>query len=316
MAATKAMLKESGIDMTKPLVMLHVANAPALPPSATSRAKLLVDLGFKVDMQAMDFQTFATRRLNTKPVERGRLEPRPYHQHRARPGQPAQQSLPGGIGPSGLRLGLADRSQDRGTAAEIRHSPDAGARKAIAGRDQARAYEQVLYLPLAQFTAPSAWRDNLVGVLKSPVIAALQHRQEVSLAMAKAVADDYLRRIPKAELHCHLAGTLRATTVAELAASAGLALPRPADKLYQWPDFYGFLDVLRLTAFGAAYTADFTRAVYEYVEDAVRRRNLRHVEFFFNRTIFYPNASLSSDGRRHDEGIEAAQKKVRRLGPA
>ena len=30
--------------------------------------------------------------------------------------------------------------------------------------------------------------------------------------MAKAVADDYLRRIPKAELHCHLAGTLRAST--------------------------------------------------------------------------------------------------------
>ena len=71
--------------------------------------------------------------------------------------------------------------------------------------------------------------------------------------MAKAVADDYLRRIPKAELHCHLAGTLRATTVAELAARAGLALPRPADKLYQWPDFYGFLDVLRLTASGAAH---------------------------------------------------------------
>ena len=29
------------------------------------------DLGFQVDMQAMDFQTFATRRLNTKPVSEG-----------------------------------------------------------------------------------------------------------------------------------------------------------------------------------------------------------------------------------------------------
>ena len=75
--------------------------------------------------------------------------------------------------------------------------------------------------------------------------------------MAKAVADEYLRRIPKAELHCHLAGTLRATTVAELAQRAGLALPRPADKLYQWPDFYGFLDVLRLTALVLRTPADF-----------------------------------------------------------
>jgi peptide/nickel transport system substrate-binding protein len=28
----------------------------------------------------------------------------------------------------------------------------------------------VLYLPLAQFTTPSAWRNNLTGVLKSPAM--------------------------------------------------------------------------------------------------------------------------------------------------
>ena len=63
-------------------------------------------------------------------------------------------------------------------------APDVAARKAIAAEIQAqlsereldraseamRAYEQVLYLPLAQFTAPSAWRNNLQGVLKSPVM--------------------------------------------------------------------------------------------------------------------------------------------------
>jgi peptide/nickel transport system substrate-binding protein len=43
-------------------------------------------------------------------------------------------------------------------------------RREIAAAIQARAYEQVLYLPLAQFTAPSAWRNNLEGVLKSPVM--------------------------------------------------------------------------------------------------------------------------------------------------
>ena len=128
--------------------------------------------------------------------------------------------------------------------------------------------------------------------------------------MAKAVADDYLRRIPKAELHCHLAGTLRATTVAELAARAGLALPRPAENLYQWPDFYGFLDVLRLTALVLSTPEDFSRAVYEYVEDAARDGNLKHVEFFFNPDYFYPNGidyPSMVDGMI--EGIEAAKKK-------
>ena len=35
---------------------------------------------------------------------------------------------------------------------------------------QARAYEEVRYLPLAQFTTPSAWRTSLQGVLKSPAM--------------------------------------------------------------------------------------------------------------------------------------------------
>jgi adenosine deaminase len=34
---------------------------------------------------------------------------------------------------------------------------------------------------------------------------------------------------------------------------------------------------------------DFSRAVYEYCEDAKRDGNLRHVEFFFNPDYFYPN---------------------------
>jgi adenosine deaminase len=128
--------------------------------------------------------------------------------------------------------------------------------------------------------------------------------------MTKAVADDYLRRIPKAELHCHLAGTLRATTVAELAAKAGLKLPRPADKLYQWPDFDGFLEVLRLTALVLRTPGDFARAVYEYIEDAVRDGALRHVEFFFNPDYFYPNGidyPSMVDGMI--EGMDAAKKK-------
>jgi len=49
-------------------------------------------------------------------------------------------------------------------------APNIGARKPLANEIQVRAYEQVLYVPLAQFTTPSAWRTNLQGVLKSPVM--------------------------------------------------------------------------------------------------------------------------------------------------
>jgi adenosine deaminase len=107
--------------------------------------------------------------------------------------------------------------------------------------------------------------------------------------MAKNVSDDYLRRIPKCELHCHLSGTLRATTVVDLAKRYGIELPRPAETLYQWPNFDGFLEVLRLSSLVLREPHDFTRAVYEYCEDAKRDGNLKHVEFFFNPDYFYPN---------------------------
>ncbi len=163
-----------------------------------------------------------------------------------------------------------------------------GARKLVANEIQVRAYEQGSLRAARPVHRALGLAQQPAGRAEIARDAALQYRKEVSL-MAKTVADEYLRRIPKAELHCHLAGTLRATTVAELAARAGLKLPRPADKLYQWPDFDGFLEVLRLAALVLRTPGDFARATYEYVEDAVRDGNLKHVEFFFNPDYFYPN---------------------------
>ena len=36
---------------------------------------------------------------------------------------------------------------------------------------------------------------------------------------------EYLRRLPKVELHCHVEGTLRPQTVADLASKHDIALP-------------------------------------------------------------------------------------------
>ncbi len=135
--------------------------------------------------------------------------------------------------------------------------------------------------------------------------------------MAKAVADDYLRRIPKAELHCHLAGTLRATTVAELAKQYGIALPRPAETLYQWPELRRVPGDPAHRRRGLAHPADFTRAVYEYIEDAVRDGNLKHVEFFFNPDYFYPNGiDYPSQVAGMVEGLRQAEGALRRDRPA
>ncbi len=102
---------------------------------------------------------------------------------------------------------------------------------------------------------------------------------------------DYLDLVPKVELHCHIAGAMRATTLHEIAAANGVDLPRPAATLYQWRDFYGFLEVLRLGALAVQRREDFERVAYECIEDMHRHGNARHVEIFFNPHYYAPNGA-------------------------
>lgn len=98
---------------------------------------------------------------------------------------------------------------------------------------------------------------------------------------------DFLRRLPKAELHCHLVGALSAPTLAELAGKRGIPLPRPPERLYSYANFYDFIDILRLAARTLTVPGDFERVVCEYVADNRRNANLRHLEMFFNPTYHY-----------------------------
>ena len=99
---------------------------------------------------------------------------------------------------------------------------------------------------------------------------------------------EFLRRIPKAELHVHLVGAVRSGTLVELARKRALTLPRGEDELYRYRSFYDFIDVLRLTARALVDADDFARVVYEYAETAKRSGNLRHLELFFNPSYHYP----------------------------
>ena len=54
-----------------------------------------------------------------------------------------------------------------------------------------------------------------------------------------------LRALPKAEVHAHLEGCFEPAVLAQWAAQAGVAMPRPRDQLLQFEglaDFLHFLD--------------------------------------------------------------------------
>ncbi|MFF0911772.1 adenosine deaminase [Microbacterium enclense] len=125
---------------------------------------------------------------------------------------------------------------------------------------------------------------------------------------AATVPDEWLRRIPKVDLHCHLIGTVRASTFAELARREGLALPAEPERVFADinslpPDPALYRDTVVSVPQGrsadepeVSYSLfqvsawvvqllrspeDLTRIVYEAFEDA-HRSGTRHLELFFD----------------------------------
>jgi adenosine deaminase len=95
-------------------------------------------------------------------------------------------------------------------------------------------------------------------------------------------AEDHLRRVPKVELHCHLEGSSRASTIRDLAAKNGIDFPveDPAD-LYTFSSLNQFLEIYDVVCRSLVTADDFRRITYEALEDAVNA-GVRYREMFFS----------------------------------
>ncbi len=71
---------------------------------------------------------------------------------------------------------------------------------------------------------------------------------------------EYLRWVPKVELHCHVEGTLRPATVVELARKHDIALPTTdVERIYAYEINYEFLEIFRLVHSTVVDRDDFAR---------------------------------------------------------
>ena len=116
------------------------------------------------------------------------------------------------------------------------------------------------------------------------------------------MTDGFLRAVPKIQLHCHLEGTLRASTFLDLAHRHGVALtysPRgveshdPGD-LYAFEDFGQFLLAFAAVSRSLAEPADYERLAREYLEDALAH-NVVYAELFVSPSVwqfFHPNLDV------------------------
>jgi adenosine deaminase len=98
--------------------------------------------------------------------------------------------------------------------------------------------------------------------------------------------DEYLRRVPKIELHCHFEGTVRPATFADLAGKHGIELSESdPERLYDYTSIYEFLEIFAQVSSTLIDRDDFARAAFESIEDGVKLGNLKYREMFFNPTL-------------------------------
>lgn len=167
MAAAKKALAESGYDGT-PVVIMAPGDVVTLKAQPVVVAQQLRDAGFKVDLQATDWQTVVTRRASQKAPKDGGWNMFFTNWVSADVSNPIANLSIGGQGKNGGWFGWADDPKIEQLKDAFVRAPSLDEQKKIAADVQKEAYDQVIYIPLGQYQAPSAWRKSLTGVLDGP----------------------------------------------------------------------------------------------------------------------------------------------------
>ena len=167
MAEAKKLLAESGYD-GRPVVVMAPGDVVTLKAQPIVAAQLLREAGFKVDVQATDWQTVVTRRASQKPPKEGGWNM--FFTNWAGPDvlNPIANVSISGKGKVGGWFGWPEDAKIEEMRDEFARSTSPDEQKKLAAAIQARVYEQVTYIPLGQYVAPSAWRKSLSGVLDGP----------------------------------------------------------------------------------------------------------------------------------------------------
>jgi len=167
MAEAKRLLAESGYDGT-PVVVMAPGDVVTLKAQPIVAAQLLREAGFKVDVQATDWQTVVSRRASQKPPKEGGWNMFFTNLISADVLNPVANQQTNGKGRNGGWFGWPDDPKIESLRDAFARSSSPEEQKKIAAAIQKEVYEQVIYIPLGQYIVESAWRKSLSGVLEGP----------------------------------------------------------------------------------------------------------------------------------------------------
>jgi peptide/nickel transport system substrate-binding protein len=166
-AEAKKLLAESGYDGT-PIVIMAPGDVVTLKAQPIIAAQLLRGVGFKVDVQATDWQTLVSRRVSQKPQTEGGWNMFFTNQVSADVMNPIVNVMISGRGRNGGWFGWPDDPQMEALRDAFARSLSPDEQKKIAADIQKEVYDQVTYIPLGQYRIVNAWRKSLSGVLDGP----------------------------------------------------------------------------------------------------------------------------------------------------
>jgi peptide/nickel transport system substrate-binding protein len=168
-AKAKQMLQEAGYDGT-PVVLMHQTDTAGHNNLATVAKPQLEKAGFKVDLQAMDWQTLVSRRAKKDPIAQGGWSA--YFTSWGAPDimNPVSATFLNASCDKASFGWPCDEALEKLRDAYAKET-DPAKQKAIAEQVQLRVIEYPTHAPLGQFTNATALRTNIDGVLQVPSLA-------------------------------------------------------------------------------------------------------------------------------------------------
>lgn len=164
--AAREALAETGYDGT-PVVIMQPTDIPVLSALSLVTAEALRGAGFTVDMQAMDWSTLTSRRASREPVDNGGWNM--FHTWWIGADVIDPMAIAFSGDPETGWFGWADDAELEQARKDFARAETAEAREEIAATVQERLYEIGASGHLGQFFVPVAYRNNVEGLIKSPV---------------------------------------------------------------------------------------------------------------------------------------------------
>ena len=164
----KALIKEAGYNGQR-IVLITATDQPIVNVQAQVVAEELRQLGLNVDLQAMDWGTLINRRTVKDSVDKNGWSI--FFTWLVGPDM-VSPAINMALLSNGEKAWFGWPSDEKIEAmrAQWLDAPDLTAQKKLATEIQEQAFVSVPYIPTGQFVIPTAYRNNLKGVVPAPIV--------------------------------------------------------------------------------------------------------------------------------------------------